>query len=112
MTPSPRGKHLLFLDRGRLQLTRTRTALQALNYHTFCTIFYGHTLSQLAYFFVSNCITTNAMDSVPPREKARDALLFLDSGILWLVLTRAALDALHYRTFYTIFYGHPIAQCN
>ena len=60
----------------------TQTALQALHYHTFCTIFYGHPLPQLAYFFVSNWTTTNAMDTVPPRAKALYVLLFLDSGVL------------------------------
>ena len=81
----------------------------ALSY--FCTIFYGHPHAQLAYFLVSNWKTTNATDSVPPGAKARYVLLFLDSGMLQLALTRAAREALHNRPFCTIFYGHPLAQC-
>ena len=44
-------------------------------------------------------------------SKAWYFVLFLDSGMLQLVLTRAAREALHYRPFGTIFYGDPLAQC-
>ena len=47
----------------------------------------------------TDTLWTPVMDSLPPREKARDVLLFLDGGRLPLTLTRTALQALHYRTF-------------
>ena len=43
------------------------------------------------------------MDSVPPEGKAWDVRLFLDSGILQLMLTRTAIEALHYRVVYHVY---------
>ena len=68
-------------------------------------------MHHLVFLVVSNSTTTNVVDSVPPREKAQDVLLFLDCGILQLEVTQVALEALHYRAFSTFFYGHPLAQC-
>ena len=78
-----------------------RVALEALHlYRAFlCSVYYCFT--HLACMFVSKSTTTNAGESVPPRGKARDVLLFLDSGTcrLLVTLTRTAIQALHYRTF-------------
>ena len=87
----------------------TCTVLEALHYYAFCTIFYGyprtrpvssgrdgfvavvwpHTThpSPGILVFVSNLTTTCTTDSVPPRAKACDVLLFLDIAVyynLWL----------------------------
>ena len=88
---------LLLLDSGIyiLQLMVIWAALEALYYITLFCVVYTH----LVYLFVYNSTTTNAADSVPPRGKAWDGLLFLDSSRLPLAHTRAAQQALHYRTF-------------
>ena len=65
----------------------TRVALEALHlYHAFlCSVYYCFT--HMAYLFISNSTTTNAVDSAPPQEKAWVVLLFLDSIRLPLTLT-------------------------
>ena len=47
-----------------------------------------HNTYHLAYLIVCNSTTTNAMDSVLARGKARDVLIFLDSAILELTVIR------------------------
>ena len=63
-----------------------------------CSVYYCFTHLAYLYLFVSNSTTTDAANSVPPRGKTRDVLLFLDSGRLPLTLSQTALQALHYRT--------------
>ena len=49
--------------------------------------------------FSSNLTTISTTNSVPPRAKACDVLLFLYSCILQLMVTRTAVKGLHYLTF-------------
>ena len=79
----------------------TRVVLEALHYYAFCTIFFGRPFAQctsdvtrsvlwygharqthhLVNLFVSKSTTTSATDLLPHQGKARDGILFLDSGI-------------------------------